>query len=66
LPGNFDKGKPYSLGMSLIRGLSKNLHGSVAITSAQGTAIELLFSLTGEQTEDVPAPIGRTKIRSIV
>jgi two-component system, sensor histidine kinase PdtaS len=46
LTGNFDGNRTHSLGMNLIRGLGKSLHGKISIISQGGTTIELAFSTT--------------------
>ncbi|SFC02564.1 tetratricopeptide repeat-containing sensor histidine kinase [Spirosoma endophyticum] len=43
LPADFNPGKSRTMGMSLIRGLSKQLGGELKITSQHGLKIRLLF-----------------------
>jgi two-component sensor histidine kinase len=44
LPADFDPSRSRSLGMNLIKGLSKQLDGSLKIESAQGLTIQVRFS----------------------
>ncbi|MBL7780106.1 MAG: hypothetical protein JNM22_02740 [Saprospiraceae bacterium] len=44
LPPGFDPAKSASLGMSLMRGLSKQLHGSFDMQNEQGLTIRILFA----------------------
>lgn len=47
LPDGFDYGKASSLGLRLVHGLVRQLHGTIAIHSKPGTTIKVRFPATG-------------------
>ncbi len=58
LPADFDLGRSRSLGMNLMRGLSKQLDGSLEIESADGLTIQVRF---GHALPD-KSPAGRRQL----